>query len=262
VSTTEVLGLTDDRERVRLRVRLGNDDEIVEVDLADIHRAERQRADGDGAPVPLTPRVIQQRIRAGESADQLAREAGWPLAAVARYEGPALAERAHHASLARRAEVDGRVVEELVAEHFAADVLDVSWDAWLVEHGIWRVEAAFGGRDVRLRWEPAARRVVAADEASRRALQQAAAEDALTAVLRPVSTSAPAAAPAAAVRPEPQLVLAASGDEELGDEPEADADADAAVDRPAVARQPRRARAEVPLWSDISLSVGGRAPSD
>jgi hypothetical protein len=237
VTTAEVLGLTDDRERILLRI----DDETVEVSLADIRRAERQPL-AAGQASALTPRLIQQRIRAGDTAEELARESGWPYAAVARYEGPALAERAHHAALARRAEVDGRVVEELVAEHFGVGLDDVSWDAWLVDPGSWRVEAASGHRDVRLRWEPAARRVVAADEASRRALQQAAAEDALTAVLRPVSTSAPV------VRPE--VVDQSAPDERDGDEE---------PDAPAVVRQPRRARAEVPLWEDITMSVGGRA---
>lgn len=238
MTTAEVLGLSDDRERVLLRT----DEGTFEVLLADIHRAERQLA-AVGEASSLTPRVIQQRIRGGETAEELAREAGWPYAAVARYEGPALAERAHHAGLARRAEVDGRVVEELVAEYFGVGLEDVSWDAWLVDPGSWRVEASSGHRDVRLRWDPASRRVVAADDASRRALQQAAAEDALTAVLRPVSTSAPV------VRPETIEEPAEVHESESSD----------AADAPPVVRQPRRARAEVPLWEDITLSVGGRA---
>jgi hypothetical protein len=35
-------------------------------------------------------------------------------------------------------------------------------------------------------------------------------------------------------------------------------DVDVDEEPPVVLRQPRRARAEVPLWDDISLSVGGR----
>lgn len=228
MSTAEVLGLTDDRERVIVRL----DDTTLEVSLVDIHRAERQLALVQPHAEALTPRVIQQRIRAGETADQIAREAGCPLSSVARYEGPALAERAHHAATARRTQVDGQVVEGLVAGHFGVPADDIAWDAWLIAPGSWQVEASCAGRHVRLRWDPTARRVTAADDASRRALQQAAAEDALTAVLRPVSTSEPVARE---VTPTPSDVPAA--------------------------RSPRKARAEVPLWSDISLSVGGRGPA-
>ena len=221
VTDVEVVGLSDDGERVLLR--LG--DEHVEVPLTEIRAAERRRSLPPlSVDEPLTPRLIQHRIRSGESADDIARTADLPVATVARYEGPALAERNHHARLARAAEVDGNPVEALVLDHLGEPADAVEWDAWLTTPGRWEVQARAAGRIVRLRWDPAARRVTAADDASRRALKQAAAGDALTAVLRPLSTSATAAA----VPPPP-------------------------------ARPARRARAEVPLWEDISLQVTGRA---
>ena len=50
----------------------------------------------------LSPRDIQARIRAGESADDVARIAGVPVDRVLRYAGPVLQERAMLAQHARR----------------------------------------------------------------------------------------------------------------------------------------------------------------
>jgi hypothetical protein len=255
MTDVEVLGLTDDREHVLVRVG----DDTVEVSLIDIHRAERQRPTFRPEPGDvLTPRVIQHRIRSGESSEQIAREAGLPYASVARYEGPALAEREHHARLARQAEVDGQVVETLVTSYLGT-LEPVDWDAWLLSFGRWEVRASSAGRVVRLRWEPHSRRVTAADEASRRALKQAAAGDALTAVLRPVSMSEPG------VRETPPTQLPETSESER-DAPVSQAAPSAlepaaeAPEPPAAAGRPqRRSRAEVPLWDDISLSVSGRA---
>ncbi|GAC1445066.1 MAG: hypothetical protein NVSMB55_23960 [Mycobacteriales bacterium] len=305
MTDAEVVGLTEDRERVLVRVG----DETVEVSLIDIHRAERQRpAVGVESGAALTPRVIQHRIRSGESADQIAREAGWPYSSVARYEGPALAERVHHADAARAAEVDGQLVGSLVAAHFGVPAGEIDWDAWLTSPGRWEVRGSSAGRVVRLRWDPLSRRVSAADDASRRALKQAAAADALTAVLRPLSTSQPPAPPPAPLPaappasdaprlrsadapPEPadstpSLAVEPTTAEPATNQPETaepetaelettepaateTATSEPAANQPAATesaptqppvRQPRRPRAEVPLWSDISLSVGGRLP--
>lgn len=267
MTDVEVLGLTDDREHVLVRVG----DDTVEVSLIDIHRAERQRPTPRPEPgAALTPRVIQHRIRSGESAEQIAREAGWPYASVARYEGPALAEREHHARLARAAEVDGQVVEALVIGYLGG-VEPVEWDAWLLSFGRWEVRASSAGRVVRLRWEPLSRRVSAADEVSRRALKQAAAGDALTAVLRPVSMAEPRLVPQLAVTvtpveaepaeldEPPMFDLAADSSQAAAPAAEPEPASEARV--PSSARPARRARAEVPLWDDISLSVSGR-PAD
>ena len=43
---------------------------------------------------PLRPKEIQDRIRAGETAEEIADAAGVPIERVRRFEGPVLAERA------------------------------------------------------------------------------------------------------------------------------------------------------------------------
>ena len=53
---------------------------------------------------PLRPKEIQDRIRAGETAEEIADAAGVPIERVRRFEGPVLAERAYRAQ-----EAQGRV---------------------------------------------------------------------------------------------------------------------------------------------------------
>lgn len=241
--TARVQGVTADGSALLLRVG----DETVVLALAEVSPADQPPAPdappadgrvtpaapalaGRGAPAgpPPTPREIQQRIRTGESSAGIAAGCGLPVAAVARYEGPVLAERAHQAAAAQRADVEGRPVGELVAEHLArlgARPEATEWDSWLVEAGRWEVVARSGGAAVRLGWDPRARRVRALDETGRQALRLAPqAEDALGAVLRPL------AGRPVSVRDTP-------------------------VARPASSR---RNRAKIPLWSEISTEVAGR----
>ena len=112
-----VVGLSEDRASVVLRAGT----ETFELSLADVRQAERAAAPAvlEVGSAGLSPRDIQQRIRRGESAADIAEAAGVPPAAVQRYEGPVLAEREHQAALVQRALVDGRVVGDLVQEHFA-----------------------------------------------------------------------------------------------------------------------------------------------
>jgi len=57
---------------------------------------------------PLRPKEIQDRIRAGETADEIADVAGVPIERVRRFEGPVLAEREYRAQEAQRATVRGQ----------------------------------------------------------------------------------------------------------------------------------------------------------
>src|SRR5580704_447805 len=57
---------------------------------------------------PLRPKEIQDRIRAGETADEIADAAGIPPDRVRRFEGPVLAERQYRAQEAQRATIRGR----------------------------------------------------------------------------------------------------------------------------------------------------------
>ena len=224
VAVVEVVGLSADGAGLVLRV----DGESVEVPLEEVRRAERQAARAPAPAEPLTPRVIQQRIRCGESAKEVALSGGWTVETVARYEGPPLAERDHQATAARRTQVEGRPVEELVAAYLRQPVEGLVWDAWLVEDSRWEVRAAFGGQVIRLRWDVATRRVQALDEQGRRALREAAVDDdVLTSVLRPVS-SAREDAPPVVELPKPG----------------------------------RRSHAAVPGWDDIARQVTGRERPD
>jgi hypothetical protein len=96
----------------------------------------------------LRPAEIPARIRAGATAEEVAREAGVPLERVRRYEGPVVAEREHVARLARAALVGRRdggeraplaeVVEPRLARRgVPADA--VGWDAYRRDDGRWVV---------------------------------------------------------------------------------------------------------------------------
>ncbi|PWJ49281.1 Protein of unknown function [Quadrisphaera granulorum] len=109
---------------------------------------------------PLRPRDIQARIRAGETAEDVAADAGMPLEQVQRYEGPVLAERAHIAELARTAVVRGGpaklTLEDAVRTRLLARGADpgtTAWDAWRRDGG-WAVQASFraAGRDRSAQW--------------------------------------------------------------------------------------------------------------
>src|ERR1700691_5640702 len=56
---------------------------------------------------PLRPKEIQDRIRAGETADEIADAAGIPIDRVRRFEGPVLAERQYRGAEAQRATIRG-----------------------------------------------------------------------------------------------------------------------------------------------------------
>ncbi|GIJ30271.1 DNA-binding protein [Micromonospora qiuiae] len=102
-------------------------------------------------PVPsLSPRDIQARIRAGESAEDVARIAGVPVDRVLRYAGPVLQERAMLAQHARRTRLKGaekptplaEVVNGRLAQH-GIDTEKISWDAWRRDDGTWRIVATW-----------------------------------------------------------------------------------------------------------------------
>jgi Protein of unknown function (DUF3071) len=265
-----VVGRTDDG--LALVVRAG--DVTYELSLDDVRAAEQGPApETPGTPPP--PREIQERIRRGESAAAIAREAQVPLAVVARYEGPVLAEREHQAQQVQRAEVDGRAVGELVTEHLArgGEPDDVAWDCWLTGDGRWEARASVGSQAVRLAWDARARRVTALDEPARRALRpRGNAEDVLEAVLRPVATRGPgepaadtwaeAEAPGPADADETEAPpAAASGDAETTTDTDTEVVAKAEEPPPAPTRRsPARKRATLPGWEQISISVTG-APS-
>jgi hypothetical protein len=102
-------------------------------------------------PAPsLSPRDIQARIRAGESAEDVARIAGVPVDRVLRYAGPVLQERAMLAQHARRTRLKSsdkptplaEVVDSRLAQH-GIDTEKISWDAYRRDDGTWRIIATW-----------------------------------------------------------------------------------------------------------------------
>ncbi|MEZ0163760.1 septation protein SepH [Kineococcus sp. LSe6-4] len=126
----------------------------------------------------MRPRDIQARIRAGETAEEVAAAGGLTLEHVRRYEGPVLAERAHVSGLARRTPY-GRspvagTLDEVVVARLSARAVDpegARWDAWRSEDDGWIVQCEFvaGGRGRVARWgfDPAARVLSAHDDEAR-----------------------------------------------------------------------------------------------
>ena len=127
--------------------------------------------------MPLTPREIQQRIRAGASVEQVARESGNAFSRIRTYGHPVLAERDWIARQARAVEVwvggpdlysdlvqDGgpTTLGELAAHRLAelgVDEASLEWDAWREDQAGWTVAARFavaGARSLPTREEPPA----------------------------------------------------------------------------------------------------------
>ncbi|NUT72012.1 septation protein SepH [Pseudarthrobacter sp. C4D7] len=112
--------------------------------------------------VPMSPRDIQARIRAGATAADVAELSGMPLAKVERYEGPVLAEREYVAQQARKVEVaapspghdayrsafgdNPATLDDMVAHRLSAHGINpasVEWDSWRRQDGTWTVSASF-----------------------------------------------------------------------------------------------------------------------
>jgi len=131
---------------------------------------------------PLRPKEIQDRIRAGETAEEIADAAGVPIERVRRFEGPVLAERAYRAQEAQSATVrqpgdsgPGRSLGDLVAEGLRAsgiDPADAEWDSRKRADGGWQVRLSFnsGSRPHLAEWifDPHRKHVAPADDTAMR----------------------------------------------------------------------------------------------
>jgi Protein of unknown function (DUF3071) len=131
---------------------------------------------------PLRPKEIQDRIRAGETAEDIADAAGVPIERVRRFEGPVLAERAYRAQEAQRATLrqpgdsgPGRPLGDVVVERlrmFGVDPDDAEWDSRKRSDGGWQVRLAFssGSRPHLAEWvfDPHRKHVAPADDTAAR----------------------------------------------------------------------------------------------
>jgi hypothetical protein len=167
-----LLGLSEDHKHLLLTgpetgtVVLPVDDRVRAAVLGDSHRLATLRPSVESA---LSPREIQARFRAGESAESVALAAGVPVDRVRRFEGPVRDERVHVVDEARAAIERGaeqiplgeRVDERLTRE--GADPESVEWDSWRGDDGVWTIQLRYrtGGRAVAAQWQwDAVRRIL------------------------------------------------------------------------------------------------------
>ncbi len=114
---------------------------------------------------PLRPKEIQDRIRAGETADEIADAAGIPPDRIRRFEGPILAERQYQAEQAQRATIRGHSdsggpgprLGDIVSERLTlagASPDSAEWDSRKRPDGNWQVQLQFslGSRTGSAEW--------------------------------------------------------------------------------------------------------------
>lgn len=121
----------------------------------------------------LSPREIQARLRAGETAEDVARAAGIPVTRVARYEAPIAAERVRIVDEVRRASAPGphrispgRQLGTIVDERLTDEGYDPAMAQWLARRrpdGTWLVTVDLADHHAEWSWDSGARRVRAQD---------------------------------------------------------------------------------------------------
>src|SRR5919107_3999930 len=145
---------TDDGERFELPV----DDRLRAAARGDTRRLGQMDVDSG-----LSPRVIQQRIRSGETPEQVAASSGTRVERIMRFAHPVLQERERIADQAREARVrlsEGTPsvpLQQFMAERLrllGADLDAVRWDAARADDGTWVVTAAWraGAKEGTTQW--------------------------------------------------------------------------------------------------------------
>ncbi len=155
----------------------------------------------------LSPREIQSRLRAGDTAEDVAHAAGIPVARVARYEAPIAAERVRIVDEVRRATAPGphrvspgRQLGAVVDERLTDEGFDPALAQWLARRrpdGTWLVTVDLADHHAEWSWDGGARRVRAHDNGAQRLLspsRTSASAESLIAVAQATGvTTAPAA---------------------------------------------------------------------
>ena len=215
----------------------------------------------------LRPREIQARIRAGQSLDDVAAEAGISVDRVLRYAGPILHEREHMAQLAAKAGVrhddHGAVhlLGELVGDRLEQRGVprdELTWDAWRRDDGGWEVRLDYvaGDKARSALWVYDAQRktVVPDDDEARWLLEEEpqASVTPLRSVREPEAEPTPVVVPADVAEviglvdePTPDTIP-----NEAAQPRQPQPDAAPARSAPATAGS-RRKRASVPSWDEI-----------
>ncbi len=218
----------------------------------------------------LRPREIQARIRAGQSADEVAAAAGLAVDAVRRFETPILLERTHMAQTAQKVGVRrvtdsvttplGELVQSRLDEHGVTGE-DLDWDSWRRDDGRWQVilRYATGGRDRTASWtfDPIRRSLEPADEEARWLTEEE------RAAPPPAAPRTRSSGPRLASVPSAPEVSAAPP-LEAAPEPASESEVAAETARPAATPKPRTGsrRASVPSWDEILFGSAPRRDSD
>jgi hypothetical protein len=168
--TLRLVALSDDGKSVVLAAD-GPDGEGEKFELA-IDDRLRAAARGDARRLTqidvdlgteLPPRVIQSRIRAGETPEQVAAASGTRVERIMRFAHPVIQERARVAEQARDARVRLSEGSPTVALHqfmtdrlrlIDSDLEAVTWDAYKSDDGTWQVTGAWraGDKSGTTRW--------------------------------------------------------------------------------------------------------------
>jgi hypothetical protein len=152
-----LIGRTRDGERLTLADEFGNhftleiDDQVRTAVNAPILKLTTSGAVeyADESDAPLTPKLIQQRIRFGESVQQIASTTGTSIDAIERFAGPVLLERDHIAeqarqTLMRKGAPEDHTLGNMVTERLAQrGITTAEWDAWKREDGCWSVSVTY-----------------------------------------------------------------------------------------------------------------------
>jgi len=201
-----VMAVTGDGDRLVLRAPDGQefflaiDDRLRAAVRGDRARLGQIEIELDAQ---LRPRDIQARIRAGQTAEQVADAAGIPLERVRRFEGPVLAERAFMAERAqntqvrRSGETHGPKLGDVVRERLSLrdpDLDSVQWDSWRKDDSVWTVRMSFriGGLPYEATWsfDPPRRLVHPVDDEARLLSSDAAPDSAFPFAARSAAASA------------------------------------------------------------------------
>lgn len=154
-----LVGRTRDGERLTLSDEFGNhftlaiDENVRATVNAPVLRLTTGGAVefADDSDAPLTPKLIQHRIRFGESVEEIAESAGVGVAAVERFAGPVLLERDHiaqqaRATLMRKGAPEQQTLGNVVTDRLAQRGISpdsVLWDAWKRDDGRWSIAASY-----------------------------------------------------------------------------------------------------------------------
>jgi len=135
------------------RFELPIDDRVRAAARGDARRLTQIDVD---AGVELPPRVIQARIRAGETPEQVAAASGTRVERIMRFAHPVIQERERVAERAREARVrlsegsPGGALQQFMTDRLRlidSDIDAVTWDAHRTDDGTWQVTGAWRAGD-------------------------------------------------------------------------------------------------------------------